>query len=138
MKVSELAQRTGVSTHRLRRYEEQGLIRAERNSSGYREFSEHTVREVTFIDMGRDLGFSLDDLAEVLPRYRSGQLGIDEMLQVLHARIAAVDALIAEQRALRRRLVDHVGWFKHRQRAAAARKKTPPPSTWPTTRKAKQ
>ena len=45
MKTSELAERTKVSVHRLRRYEAQGLISAQRNASGYREFTERTVRE---------------------------------------------------------------------------------------------
>ena len=56
MKVSELAQRTKVSVHRLRRYEAMGLIIAQRDTSGYREFTDRTVREVIFIAMSRDLG----------------------------------------------------------------------------------
>lgn len=132
MKVSELAQRTGVSVHRLRRYEAQGLLRAERRSSGYREFSEHSVREVVFISMGRDLGFSLADLAQVLPRYRAGTLSIDQMVQHLRDRIAEVDAQIAQARALRRKLVAHIAWFEKRRRQVAAR-----PSPWPPARKAR-
>ncbi|RYF55534.1 MAG: MerR family DNA-binding transcriptional regulator, partial [Comamonadaceae bacterium] len=53
MNISELAQRTGVSVHRLRRYEAAGLIRAERSASGYRQFADSTLREVVFIAMGR-------------------------------------------------------------------------------------
>lgn len=123
MRISELAKRCGVSTHRLRRYEALGMIRAERTSGNYREFSERTAREVTFIAMGRDLGFSLKDLAESLPRYRAGTLTIDEMVMTLQRRIGEVDALIAEQQDLRQRLVDHIGWFREREREAARRKK---------------
>ena len=43
MKVSELAARTKVSAHRLRRYEVMGLIIAQRNASGYREFTDRTA-----------------------------------------------------------------------------------------------
>ncbi len=119
MRISELSRRTGVSTHRLRRYESDGLLRAERSDAGYRDFSEHAVREVTFISMGRDLGFSLKALAETLPRYRAGSLTIDQMIFELQRRIAEVDAQIAAQRALRQRLVSHIGWFRKRQRKAA-------------------
>lgn len=122
MRISELARRTGVSAHRLRRYETLGLIRAERgDASNYREFAEITVREVTFIAMGRELGFSLDELAETVPRYRAGTLRIDEMIERLQDRIAAVDVAIAVQRTLRRRLVEHIAWFRARQTRKAKR-----------------
>ena len=133
MRISELAARTGVSTHRLRRYEALGLIRAERTAGGYREFGERTVREVVFVSMGRDLGFSLPDLAQTLPRYRAGTLTIDEMIFELQRRIAAVDEAIAEQQALRRRLVEHIGWFRKREREAARRKREAGP-TFPRTK----
>jgi len=100
------------------------MLRAGRRASGYRDYPEHSVREVTFIAMGRDMGFSLPALADLLPRYRAGTLTIDEMVDGLQRRIAEVDALIAEQRALRQRLVEHIGWFEKR-RAHAARKASP-------------
>lgn len=127
MKVSELARCTGVSVHRLRRYEAQGLLHAERQASGYREFSERAVREVLFIDRGREIGLSLKTLADALPRYRAGTLSIDEMIDALQARIAEVDAVIAEQQALRGKLVEHIGWFRQRQAAAVQR---PAPSAF--------
>ena len=123
MRIAELARRTGVSPHRLRRYEALGLIRAARGeASNYREFGETAVREVTFIAMGRELGFSLAELAETLPRYRAGTLRIDEMIERLQERIAAVDAAIAAQRDLRRRLVEHIAWFRARERKSRARR----------------
>lgn len=119
MKISELAERTGVSVHRLRRYEAQGLIHAQRQASGYREFDERAVKEVTFLGMGREIGLSLKVLGDALPRYRAGSLSIDEMIETLQARIAEVDALVAEQLALRQKLVEHIGWFRERQARAA-------------------
>lgn len=135
MKVSELAQRTGVSVHRLRRYEAAGLIRADREASGYREFSDRVVREVVFISMGRDLGFSLDALAEALPRYRAGTLTFEQMVQSMQDRIADVDAQIAGLRALRRKLVSHIGWLQQRKREHDARPPSARASRWPRTRK---
>lgn len=115
MQISTLAQRTGVSIHRLRRYADLGMIQSKRLDSGYREFSDTTIREVTFISMGRDLGLSLAALARVLPRYRAGTLEIDEMVATMQQRIAEVDRTIAEQRALRAKLVAHIAWFHARQ-----------------------
>lgn len=136
MKVSELAQRTGVSAHRLRHYEELGLLRAQRSGAGYREFGERTVREVVFIAMSRDLGFSLKEIAETLPRYRAGTLTFDQLIDIMRDRIGEVDAQIAQQRAVRKKLVDHIAWLEKRKREAALREPKPRPSPWPTARKA--
>lgn len=135
MKVSELAQKTGVSAHRLRRYEELGLIHAERGGSGYRQFAERTVREVIFIAMSRDLGFSLKDIGETLPRYRTGTLTFDEMVDLMRGRIAEIDQHIAAQRAVRKKLVLHIAWLEKRKREFAKRKPEKAPSPWTTTRK---
>jgi DNA-binding transcriptional MerR regulator len=135
MRVSELAQRTSVSAHRLRRYEELGLIRAERSGSGYREFAERTVREVIFIAMSRDLGFSLKDIGETLPRYRAGTLTFDQMVDLMRGRIADIDQQIAAQRAVRKKLVLHIAWLEKRKREFAKRAHRKTSSAWVPTRK---
>ena len=138
MKVSELAKWTGVSTHRLRRYEELGLIHAERTGSGYREFADRVVRDVTFIAMSRDLGFSLKEVGETLPRYRAGTLTFDQLVDIMRDRIVEVDQQIAVQRAVRKKLISHIAWLERRKREFEKRNhgKTSPP--WPTTRKYKR
>lgn len=125
MRISELAQTTGLSLHRLRRYADAGLLLAARGPGGYRQFDAQAVRDARFIAMGRDIGFSLAELAELLPRYRARTLTIDEMVERLEARITQVDALIAEQQALRGRLKNHVAWFEERRRRAASQAAAP-------------
>ncbi len=49
MRVSELSERTGVSIHRLRRWESAGLVRARRDGHGVRHFDDTVVRVVTFV-----------------------------------------------------------------------------------------
>ncbi|MDR1969238.1 MAG: MerR family DNA-binding transcriptional regulator [Burkholderiaceae bacterium] len=122
MNISTLAARSGVSIHRLRRYEAAGLLRAQRSDGGYRDFSDTAVREAIFLRMGRELGLSLAVLAEALPRYRAGTLRLSELEDMLHARIAQVDAEIALQRALRRKLVHHLAWCAQRRASAAVKK----------------
>lgn len=138
MKVSALAQRTGVSVHRLRHYEELGLIRAERTGSGYREFAERVVREVVFIAMSRDLGFSLKETGETLPRYRAGTLTFDQLIEIMRGRIAEVDEQIAEQRTVRKKLVSHIAWLERRKREVGRREQAKTSSPWPAARKSKR
>lgn len=122
MKVSEVARLSGVSVHRLRRYEAQGLLQAERGASHYREFAPAAVREAIFIAMSREMGFSLARVAEVLPRYRAGRLSFADMEALFRDRIAEVDAEIAQRRALKKRLLSHIDWLHERE----ARQKAAP------------
>ena len=116
MQISQLSAQTGVSTHRLRRYESLGLISSDRQSNGYRKFSAVTTKSVIFIDMARKIGFSLDEIAELLPRYRAGILTAKEMIVAMQQKVKAIDELIASQKAQRQMLVDHIAWFKSRRR----------------------
>lgn len=115
MQISELARRAGVSVHAIRHYEGLGLICAQRRPSGYREFDDSVVRELRFIAMSRQCGFSLQQIAEVLPAYRSKALTAAQMVAMLQERIAEIDAEIAKRRALRKHLVSHIDWFRERE-----------------------
>lgn len=135
MLISELAARSGASAHALRHYEKLGLIRAERSAGGYREFNDGVVREVTFIVMGRRIGFSLKEIGEWLPAYRSGRLTTEQMIEALQQRIAQIDAQMAQQRVQRGQLVAHIAWFKKRARRQRAASASAPAAPWPSTRK---
>jgi DNA-binding transcriptional MerR regulator len=99
MQISELASLSGVSVHAIRHYESLGLIAASRRPSGYREFDDSVIRELRFIAMSRQCGFSLAQIAEVLPAYRCKSLTASQIVCRLEERIAEIDAEIA-QRAL--------------------------------------
>lgn len=116
MRISELSARTRISVHRLRRYEEAGLIESLRLPNGYRDYDEKTVRHVVFIAMSREMGFSLPFIAEYLPKFQSGKLTPEEMIDAIHQRVADIDQVIAEHKALRKKLIDHIGWFETKQR----------------------
>ena len=69
MKISELAKRSGVTTHALRHYERMGLLKPVRHDNGYRENSEAMRCEVIFIAISREIGFSLPAIAEHLEHW---------------------------------------------------------------------
>ena len=52
-----------VSVHALRHYERLGLIHPDRRANGYRDYPARMRREVVFIAMSRQLGFSLPQIA---------------------------------------------------------------------------
>jgi DNA-binding transcriptional MerR regulator len=67
MFIGELSRRTGVSTRSLRYYEQQGLLRPQRRSSGYREFDESDVATVRRVRILLAAGLNTDLIREVLP-----------------------------------------------------------------------
>lgn len=116
MRISELSAQTKVSTHRLRRYESIGLIKSHRQPNGYRIFTANTVREVIFIDMSRKIGFSIDEIADVLPKYRVSKLTSEEMVEHLLRKVQEIDAVILSKQMHRQMLIDHMTWFKVQRR----------------------
>ena len=67
LKVSELAERAGVSPDTVRYYEEEGLLaEPARTRSGYRQFDEAAVERLHFIRGVQTLGLKLGDIKELL------------------------------------------------------------------------
>jgi Hg(II)-responsive transcriptional regulator len=102
MWMSEAAQQAGVNVQTIRYYERRGLLPSPpRRTSGYRELPEDTVRRIRFIKRAQDLGFSLDEVAELLrlrtarPHNRARVRGIAER------RVRQIEQKIAELTALR-------------------------------------
>lgn len=64
--IGEIAERTGVATSALRFYEEQGLIRSERNRAGHRRYHADVMRRVSFVRTAQRVGLSLTEIQEAL------------------------------------------------------------------------
>lgn len=67
MEIRELVQHAGISAKTIRYYESIGVLPPpERKSNGYRLYREADVERVRFVAGARNLGFTLDDIAEIL------------------------------------------------------------------------
>lgn len=67
LSIGELSARTNVSVRALRHYEQNGLLPADRNSSGHRRFDPRTTETVRRIRLFLDAGLPLAVIARVLP-----------------------------------------------------------------------
>ncbi|KQO05437.1 MerR family transcriptional regulator [Agreia sp. Leaf244] len=72
MRIGELAQSTGVSPRALRYYEEQGLLVADRSTSGQRNYADSAVEKVLFFQDMYAAGLSSRNIATLLPCIESG------------------------------------------------------------------
>jgi Cu(I)-responsive transcriptional regulator len=67
MWIGQTAREAGVNAQTLRYYERRGLLpRPSRRGSGHREYSDEAVRIVRFIKRAQELGFSLDEIEELV------------------------------------------------------------------------
>jgi DNA-binding transcriptional MerR regulator len=67
MHIGELAERTGLSLRTIRHYDEVGLLPATaRTDGGFRVYSEEDFERLMVIKQMKPLGFSLEEMAELL------------------------------------------------------------------------
>ena len=66
--VSELANRSGFAASAIRFYESQGLLTATRTSGRQRRFERQMLRRLAFIRAARNVGLSLDEIADALSK----------------------------------------------------------------------
>ena len=107
MNIGEVASRTGVPAKTIRYYEDIDLIRpADRAANGYRAYSVEDVHTLRFIGRARGLGFSVKEVARLLTLYRDRNRASADVKRLARAHVDAIDAKVAELRAMRRTLVD--------------------------------
>jgi Hg(II)-responsive transcriptional regulator len=97
VRTSEVAQQADVNAQTLRYYERRGLLpEPERSPSGYRAYSADAVRLVRFVKRAQTLGFTLDDIEELLHLAGGGPASCEEAKTMARARITDLEQRIAE------------------------------------------
>ena len=105
MWISEAAEQAGVNVQTVRYYERRGLLpKAPRRASGYREFPADAVARVRFIKRAQELGFSLDEVEELLQLQRGPRRDRGRIRKISERRIAQIDQKISELTRMRKAL----------------------------------
>jgi DNA-binding transcriptional MerR regulator len=110
VRTGEVAAQARVNTQTLRYYERRGLLpEPERTRSGYRAYTPDAVRVVRFVKRAQQLGFTLDDVEDLLHLAEGGPASCDDARTMARTRIVDLQLRIDEFARMRdalTRLID--------------------------------
>ena len=110
MNIGEAAKASGVSAKMIRHYEGVQLLPpAVRTDSGYRQYSDRDISTLRFIRQSRDLGFSIDQIRELLALWQDRRRPSRQVKALAQAHIQELDQKLAELQAMKGALQHLVG-----------------------------
>ena len=110
MTIGKIAKRTSLNVQTIRFYERAGLLEeAQRTPSGYRQFEENTVERIQFIRKAQKIGYSLEEIKELLFLRVSEESPCDRMRLMTEVKIVEINEKMRDLRDLKSRLERLVG-----------------------------
>lgn len=111
MNISAVSERSGVNPKTIRYYESIGLMPStRRQANGYRSYSEADVHVLNFVKRARSLGFSIEEVGELLSLWRNRRRNSATVKALAGRHLEALNQKIEELEAMRRtlaRLIEH-------------------------------
>lgn len=105
MNIGEAADAAGVSAKMIRHYEQIGLVpEAARTDSGYRQYTERDVSLLRFIRQSRRLGFSMEQIADLLGLWSNDRRASREVKALAQAHLDALEEKMREMAEMQQAL----------------------------------
>lgn len=105
LKIGEVARLSGIGIEALRFYERSGVLgRPARTASGYRMYDGGVLDRLAFIKRAQTLGFTLDEIKQIIAEAQSGQSPCAEVREIVRRRLQELDERMREMRRYRKEL----------------------------------
>ena len=93
--IGQVAKQTGIGIETIRFYERKGLIdEPPRRESGYRQYTDDVIRQLTFIQQAKTLGFSLNEIQELLSLRSQPGVSSREIKQMAETKLDDIEQKI--------------------------------------------
>jgi len=116
--ITELARAADVPTTTLRYYERAGLLEAEDRSQGnYRLYTDESLRRLKFIRAAQAIGFTLDDVKDLLGRVAEGPPSCRWVQTLIEGRLADIEERLKDLRYVQRVLKSSLEQCKKTEQA---------------------
>lgn len=100
--IGETAKASGLSAKMIRHYEKVGLFpEALRTEAGYRQYTDKEVSTLRFIRQSRDLGFSIEQIRELLGLWQNQRRPSLQVKVLAQAHLQELDAKLQELQAMK-------------------------------------
>lgn len=105
LSIGAVARKAGVGIDTIRYYERRGLLeKPDRRPSGYRLYDQTVVQRLRFVRQAKQLGFSLDEIGELLSLRLDPSRDCSEVKKTALARLADIEGKISGLQRMRRTL----------------------------------
>jgi len=102
LNIGQAAAASGVSAKMIRNYEAVGMLpAAKRTESGYRQYGDADVQTLRFIRHSRDLGFSLQEITELLSLWQNRRRSSRQVKALAQAHIEELNEKLKELQAVK-------------------------------------
>ncbi|MCW8886447.1 MAG: heavy metal-responsive transcriptional regulator [Motiliproteus sp.] len=105
LRIGQVAKAVGLSVETIRYYEQRGLLpQPGRSESGYRIYTERSIQVLVFICRSKGLGFSLQEIKELLDLQRMPEADSATVKGLVEDKIQLINAKLAELSELKQNL----------------------------------
>src|SRR6185369_1032457 len=102
MNIGEAAKACGVSAKMIRHYESVGLFpQATRTEAGYRQYLPNDINTLRFIRQSRELGFSIEQIRELLGLWQSRRRPSRQVKALAQAHLQELDQKLHELQSMK-------------------------------------
>lgn len=101
--IGQVAKHVGISRDAIRMYEQQRLIeKPERANNGYRIYSKTVIARLHFIQKAKTMGFSLNEIGELLAIKRTAVNTCEQVRAEAEAKLVDIEKKISDLNRLKK------------------------------------